>query len=471
MPADGSVTVAPVSISPVQEHWTTITGSLAGVAGRLERLPNKTHQFTRAHQGEPVSSSEPVEFRSDSEFCHEGKLAIFWTVRGNYLETEQIVADTLASIERLGHDRFVVIGALNIKQPGHVEFDAVLTLNKRLSETFGNRFIDIRSFIIEHERRRFEAGARRPNDRFELNNVPVRLRVDVIHFDDKGNQLLSLLVAAHLEQLGIMSFPDIHREFERVLSEFKPEEAIASLSETYDGRQINEALPVDARDTELASLRVLNAELEAERARLECAVVEHESTQAQLEAATASAASLQSDLATARTALDSMQGLREAQSEAIAALTRRLETEIERADDLRRAFQVQERDLRAQIVARENAFATLVRERDDLMDRFREHIGHYDALRDELDRRTAADDETYEQVLLLAGRIRSFADRWSSLPASGQADNIQAARALHELSSALLNAKAAVGGLAGIAAGLDAPAAPGLVAPTPQPAQ
>ncbi len=201
------------------------------------------------------------------------------------------------------------------------------------------------------------------------------------------------------------------------------------------------------------------------------AAIEHQATQSQLEAATASAASLQSDLATARTALDSMQGLREAQSEAIAALTRRLETEIERADDLRRAFQVQERDLRAQIVARENAFATLVRERDELMDRFREHIGHYDALRDELDRRTAADDETYEQVLLLAGRIRSFADRWSSLPASGQADNIQAARALHELSSALLNAKAAVGGLSGIAAGLDAPAAPGLVAPTPQLAQ
>ena len=118
-----------------------------------------------------------------------------------------------------------------------------------------------------------------------------------------------------------------------------------------------------------------------------------------------------------------------------------------------------------------NTFRPLAIDAEAVMDRFREHIGHYDALRDELDRRTAADDETYEQVLLLAGRIRSFADRWSSLPASGQADNIQAARALHELSSALLNAKAAVGGLAGIAAGLDVPAAPGLVAPTPQPAQ
>ena len=464
LPSEGSVAVAPVSISPVHEHWTVIEGSLAGVSGKLERLADKTHRFYRSEPGDPVRSSEPVEFRSHSEFVHDGKLAIFWTVRGNYLETDQVVADTAASIKRLGHDRYLVIGALNIRQPGHDEFRAILALNQKLSETFGDRFVDVRSFIIAHERRRFDAGAKLSNQCFELNNVPARLRVDVIHFNDRGNQLLSLLVAAHLEKLCIMRFPEIHEEFEKLQCGLGAEEALASLNETHGGQLVSETTCADPQQAQTDAENTLRNELNAARQAVEAA---------HARAASIEAISIRQreELATARSALESMQGLRDAQSEAIASLTRRLESEITRADDLRRVFQAQERDLRAQIIAREHAFATLVGERDELMARFREHIVHYDALRDELDHRTAADDETYEQVLQLAARIRSFADRWSAMPATGQAETSLAAQTLQELSSGLLAVQTAMGGLAGIAADLEASQASGNATPTLQPAR
>ncbi len=155
-------------------------------------------------------------------------------------------------------------------------------------------------------------------------------------------------------------------------------------------------------------------------------------------------ARLHDDLTAARASLDDLRSMRESQIALAAGLTNRLAREIDRAEDMRRAFQAQERDLRAELVAGAHAVQVLSDERDEMLARFREHITHYDALRDELERRSAADDETYALVLDLAGRIRGFAERCSSLSPATESAALEAGRAMTDLSAKLAQAKRAI---------------------------
>jgi hypothetical protein len=703
VPTEGAVKVAPLSISPVQEHWAEIDGAFGGIAGKLVRLDDKTHEFRRSEPGEPLACVEPVEFRSASEFMHESKIAIFWTGRGNYLEQDLIVADTQACVDRLGHDRFLIIGALNAKLPGHVEHDSVVELNAKLEAQFGRHFIDIRKFLIEHEQRRFLAREKRAGEVFELHNLAKRLRADLIHLNDLGNQLLSLVLASRLESMGIGEFPHIHSAFDQIVLTAEIDSAIATLDEAHDGSlarapacaklaatgapirlaqlggcnlsdmaryvpgahvtaqavrstmaslvaapldrsaykvpacplkakfveadfqksffddfrsynwdvllldllreyltasvriggshvtEINhwvhgeplehadlfnvpyelidwkhkdffelwsrsaqtfyerllkpaldegrfvamaEILPTwgEYRDTgegfvvhpehgqreysavlermyaffaaldsriirlkpeaefaigafdtssgvnslhfiadfharagELLSaamgippetitrhvamerLRKTRSTYEARLAREEglkrqLAAARHDAERAVLraESSVRQLEHLQKDLRAARANTETARLSSEAQAEAIAALTARVAAEAADTERQRMAFLAREADLNAQITAHQEAFATLQREHEQLMDSFHEHIGHYDALREELERKNAADDETFALVLALATAVREFAGRHTSTLASG---STEASSALSELAGRMADVR------------------------------
>lgn len=147
---------------------------------------------------------------------------------------------------------------------------------------------------------------------------------------------------------------------------------------------------------------------------------------------------LQSDLRAARSNMEAVRMNSEAQAEAIVALTARLASEISNSEAQRLAFLASEAELKGQVVAHECAFSALQHERDQLMESFRDHIGHYDALREELERMRTVDDETFAQVLALAKAVRDFATRHAITLAS---DPIEASTALTELAGQMADVR------------------------------
>jgi hypothetical protein len=195
-----------------------------------------------------------------------------------------------------------------------------------------------------------------------------------------------------------------------------------------------------AYEARLAREAELKRELAAARHDAERAVLWAENSARQIE-------HLQKDLRAARANTETARQSSEAQAEAIAALSARVTAEAANAERQRMSFLAREADLNAQITAHQVAFATLQREHEQLMDSFHEHIGHYDALREELERKNAADDVSYQLALDLTRRLRTFAARRSDLVVTGSAAEAEAERALRELSQQLEATKGTVASL------------------------
>lgn len=214
IPRSGSVQVAPLSVTPLQDHWAELRGSICGIFGTLRLLPDKSHEFVREEDGDEFQTVDVVDFNAEAADKHAGKIAILWMGRSNYLEIDKIVEDITLAAGKLGHSNYLVIGILNAKLPGHPEHEGVLRLNFALEKRFGERFVDIRKFFIDHDRRCNEQWpATSGVSPLPVHNIPERLRADIIHPNDRGNQLLSLLIADRLERLGICQFPHIHGAF------------------------------------------------------------------------------------------------------------------------------------------------------------------------------------------------------------------------------------------------------------------
>ncbi|MFT3811505.1 MAG: DUF6270 domain-containing protein [Micropepsaceae bacterium] len=183
--------------------------------------------------------------------------------------------------------------------------------------------------------------------------------------------------------------------------------------------------------------------------------------------AEAGAAELRADLAVTRDRLAAAMPVHDGKDDIIAALTSRLGVEMQRAADAGRAAAQSEARHAAEMAARERTLEALGRDHEHVMENFREHIAQYDLLREEIDRRDAMQDETYEQVLGLSRQIRAFAERWAAQPEAMAQANMDATAAVAEMEAKLRTAIDAVEALSAASDGLqpDAPQRPGALNP------
>lgn len=80
---------------------------------------------------------------------------VFWVGRNNYrtpLFIENVIDDLETMINSLGHNRFIVLSILNgdilAERRGTSDFDKLIELDKKMSEIYGVRFLNIRMALI-----------------------------------------------------------------------------------------------------------------------------------------------------------------------------------------------------------------------------------------------------------------------------------------------------------------------------------
>jgi len=128
-----------------------------------------------------------------------GDKVIIWAGNNNSRAPETVISDIKQIIALLPHDRFVVISLHNNATFNNSTqtYDNVIEINNQLSNDFGNKYIDTRSYLISN------ADITSEDDLADAaaGIVPRSFRSDIIHLNAKGRDLVSGYVAARLESL------------------------------------------------------------------------------------------------------------------------------------------------------------------------------------------------------------------------------------------------------------------------------
>lgn len=159
--------------------------------------------------------SKPLEITGKAIFIgNEGKderekTAIFWVGRNNQFwnKPEPIFRDIAAMINYLNVSlkRSIVISLCNTaaEPKGSSMYNAMLDINSRLAQTYGDKFIDIRAYLIS--KGLSDAGiAPTTQDVTDISKdvIPASLRSDDTHLNATGYMLVGKYIAKQLKNKG-----------------------------------------------------------------------------------------------------------------------------------------------------------------------------------------------------------------------------------------------------------------------------
>lgn len=217
IPASGAVTLTARSQTPITNQGpSNFTGTLAGVSGTLAASTSDggvtyTYTFTRTTAGSIVSCPVNSEFVFDIAETAKGATALIWSGRNDGLSTRTAVIATrdniLAMADKLSvlNKRFLVMSVLNGagETTGTGAFNQFAALNAELLTTFGDRFVDVRSYLVNFGLA--DAGitpTTQDNTDVAGNTVPVSLRSDGIHLNAAGYTLVGNFIARQIRARG-----------------------------------------------------------------------------------------------------------------------------------------------------------------------------------------------------------------------------------------------------------------------------
>ncbi|MGY4536710.1 lysophospholipase L1-like esterase [Mucilaginibacter sp. UYNi724] len=116
---------------------------------------------------------------------------IIWVGRNNFRYPEQVKADIALMISKLKHQHYLVLSILNKNTPdelkGGKSYAILAGLNNYLDETYGNHFVDVRSYLIGS----YNTGSSSDLMSYDADVAPASLRIDDLHLNAKGYDLVA----------------------------------------------------------------------------------------------------------------------------------------------------------------------------------------------------------------------------------------------------------------------------------------
>ena len=157
-----------------------------GYAAQLRQIAGSREVFGGGFAGLTSTQVADLQTRDDA---HDDWVNVFWYGGNNQTDAEAIKADLARSIASLapGNQRFLVLGVVNQAAPaerrGGADYEAIVRLNSDLAAQYGDRFFDIRGFLVGLAD---PANAADVVDRQD-DVPPSSLRVDGIHLNEAGS--------------------------------------------------------------------------------------------------------------------------------------------------------------------------------------------------------------------------------------------------------------------------------------------
>ena len=157
-----------------------------GYAAQLRQIAGARQVFEGGFAGLTSTQVAEQQVRDDA---HDDWVNVFWYGGNNQTDTETIKADLARSIASLapGNERFLVLGVVNQAAPaerrGGADYATIVRLNSELAAQYGDRFFDIREFLVGL------ADPANPADVVDRQDdvPPTSLRVDGVHLNSAGS--------------------------------------------------------------------------------------------------------------------------------------------------------------------------------------------------------------------------------------------------------------------------------------------
>lgn len=207
-PASGSVTVT-ITL-PSGGSFYPSSGDYPGVvAGIVGVLNTSAGTFTRTTAGDAVAVTRPQAFYTTTGTDRRNDIHVYWAGNNNSSAAyhDRVIGDIAAMVRYQTYsDRMLVVGVVNSSDGpiGTAGGDDPVELNRRLLNVYGRHFLDIRSMLIAYGL--VDAGITpESQDTTDMANgiIPSSLRVDAIHLNAAGYDLVARYVANRLEELEL----------------------------------------------------------------------------------------------------------------------------------------------------------------------------------------------------------------------------------------------------------------------------
>jgi lysophospholipase L1-like esterase len=214
IPASGAV---PVTLSGGYTFRSDISwnfpGTVAGVAGNLNKPVGNNWTFTRTGTGTAMTGVAPSRFVSSNKKPYDSWINVIWAGRNNLMigigdaAKPDILRDNALMVAALApvQKRFLLLGISNANYeiPGHVDYARIVDINQTLKNTYPEQFIDIRRYMIDHG---LTAAGITPtaadSTAISEDRIPPSLLQDQGHYNPTGYSVVGKKIADEITSRG-----------------------------------------------------------------------------------------------------------------------------------------------------------------------------------------------------------------------------------------------------------------------------
>lgn len=191
----------PISNTTIYCWGDSLTGGGGGTNSYPYQL-NLLNLFTISNQGVPAETSTQIKDRMIASTGNYDKSVIIWAGRNNYTSPATVKADIATMVASLTHTRYLIVGVVNgdyaDEYLGTPKLATINQLNSDLKALYGNRFVDIRPYLVSLHNNSAQDLIDFAND---VPPTSLRATGDPLHYNILGNTN----IAQHINQrLGIL---------------------------------------------------------------------------------------------------------------------------------------------------------------------------------------------------------------------------------------------------------------------------
>ena len=163
-------------------------------------ISEKIYYLEQLNGIEDITFNRPVKLNTLGSMVSKKHVNIIWAGTNNTQDgaIDTIIKSIQAMINNLNHNRYIIIGLTSKNYHPDVE-----DKNKKLCNTFGKYFLDIRRYILDFG---LDDMGITPTDDdiadIADGEIPRSLLSDVVHFNEMGYELISRLVYQKGKGLG-----------------------------------------------------------------------------------------------------------------------------------------------------------------------------------------------------------------------------------------------------------------------------
>ena len=211
IPASGAVAVTVENFTAARlDRLKSYSGSLASVPGTVA-YSGGTLRFTRASSGSPLRIAPKTPFLPNDSDKRQ-LFTLLWPGKNTLVDSpsdsQQVIDYTHAMDRYLGgtNSRNIILGHFTDAgtSAGSSVRSAINRVNEQYATDFGERFIDIQSFVTSRYIWYVSGVSPLQSDLDEqaAGNKPTSLAYDGLHFNEAGYNAIAWFVLARLKQLG-----------------------------------------------------------------------------------------------------------------------------------------------------------------------------------------------------------------------------------------------------------------------------